>query len=128
MDGTKNSLLETWKDLPGHEGEYQVSNLGRVRSIQREICNRISCRIIPERILKLSVHNNGYQTIHLRKEGRRVKYFIHRIVAMAFLPREEIYIEVNHKDKNRLNNTLENLEWCTHLENCEHRDRTDEPF
>lgn len=79
----------------------------------------------------LHVHTNGYQVVWLRKPGIHQKFYVHRLVASHFLKREDHHEQVNHKDKDRLNNTIENLEWCTWEENHKHRDgvvNSDEPF
>lgn len=97
---------EVWKDVPGYEGLYQVSNMGRVKSLLRN-------KIITE-------HNtsNGYLQVHLNK-NKKVKYeYIHRIVARVFSEgMSELRNEVNHIDGNRINNISTNLEWCTRSEN-----------
>lgn len=121
-------MIEEWKNIPGFEGRYQISNCGRIKSCERQICNRIAnrriCRILPERILSTGIWL-GYEVVWLHAETGRKKLRVHRIVAECFIskPENPAAVEVNHKDKNRLNNSQSNLEWCTPIENCAHRDK-----
>ena len=92
--------MEIWRDIEGFDG-YQISNEGRVRSFKRG----------KEKILKAQI-NKGYLQLELRKNGVRKKEFIHRLVAQAFIPNPQNLPEVNHKDENKTNNCVENLEWC----------------
>lgn len=92
-------MEEIWKDIKGYEGLYQVSSLGRVRR--------------DGKILKSGLTRGGYLQVHLSKNGKVGHYKIHRLVAEAFLQNLDNNPEVNHKDENKLNNTAENLEWCT---------------
>lgn len=107
-----------WRDIQGFENCYQVSNTGRVRSLDRQRVNRV----IPGQEMTLQVHTNGYQVIKLRRPGVYKKFFIHRLVAIHFIKMIEGKDYVNHKDKDRLNNHIDNLEWVDHCENCFHRD------
>lgn len=122
--------MEVWRPIDGFEGRYEISNRGRVRSLAR--CNEKLQHICwPESIMKQIIHTNGYMVIWLRKPGSKKKFFVHRLVAFAFLEIVDGKDFVNHKDKNRKNNWLENLEFMTHQENCDHRDGkvcSDEPF
>lgn len=119
-------MIEIWKSIPGIEG-YQASNLGRIRSIARTVSVndgklKISKRLIKARVLKAcNCYQNGiahYTTVSLNGKTRAV----HRLVALAFLGRPPFgaMTEVNHKDGNRHNNTLRNLEWCTRKMNMDH--------
>ena len=101
--------MEEWKDIPGYAGLYQVSNLGRVKSL----------RFNKERIMK-STNSHGYQSIELCVNNVRFITGVHRLVAMAFLPNPQNLPEVNHKDRNRSNNCVDNLEWVTQSENVAH--------
>ena len=105
--------MEEWRDVPGYEGLYQVSNLGRVRGMRRGLLN----------ILSPSSYN-GYYRVNLSKGGKYITIHIHRLVAMAFLPNPNNYPQVNHKDGDRKNNNLNNLEWCTASYNQLHAFRT----
>ena len=97
---------EIWKDILGYEGKYMVSNWGRVKSLNYN-------RTGKERILKAGDNGNGYLEVILFKEGKGKHYKIHRLVAQAFLENSKGYNEVNHKDENKQNNCVENLEWCS---------------
>lgn len=99
-------MEEVWKDIVGYEGKYQVSNLGRVKSLNYKQTNS-------ERILKENTDKKGYKRAHLFKNGKGVHISIHRLVAEAFIPNPNNYPQVNHKDENKANNNMENLEWCT---------------
>ena len=96
-------MKEIWLDIKGYEGLYQVSNLGRIKSLKGR----------KEKIRKLGLGTSGYNFVGLIKNGM-VKYpQIHRLVAEAFIPNPENKPQVNHKDKNRQNNVVDNLEWCS---------------
>ena len=106
--------MEEWKAIKGYEGRYEVSNTGKVRSLDYHRRG-----IIKE--LKISVDRYGYPCISLPTGGNKKKHFtIHRLVAMAFLANPEDKPEVNHKDGNKLNNHADNLEWVTMQENQRH--------
>lgn len=109
------SKVEVWKDIPGFEGYYQASNMGRVKSLVRK--GRKS-----EVILKGSSNNIGYMLVQLRNEEvNRKSLLVHRVIMMTFEPRDDAdEMEVNHKDLNILNNALFNLEWTTCTENKAH--------
>lgn len=110
--------MEVWKNIEGFEDFYQVSNLGRVKSLSRRVASKNgSYRIIRERILKTSTNGVGYPVVSLNKPNFSKKYLVHRLVAMAFIPNPCGYRVVNHKDENRRNCKCENLEWCTHKYN-----------
>lgn len=110
---------EIWKDVKGYEGYYQVSNLGNVRSIDRIITdiNGVKQKRKGHEMSK-RCNQDGYLTVKLTKKNKDKRYFIHKLVAEAFISGKlnESY-EVNHKDCNRQNNVVENLEWCSHTEN-----------
>lgn len=92
--------IEIWKDINGYIGLYQVSNLGNVKSIKRNV------------ILKPNSHTKGYLKVHLYKGGVKSAKYIHRLVAESFIPNPKNYLQVNHKDENKKNNIVDNLEWC----------------
>lgn len=102
-------MNEIWKDIPGFEGLYQVSNLGRVKSFRQSS----KLHKVPEYILNPSLSSNGYYQVTLYKDTKRSKVLVHRLVAEAFVPNKNDFPMVNHIDENRLNNTASNLEWCT---------------
>lgn len=107
-------MAEEWRDVVGFEGYYQVSNLGRVKSLDRVKCDGI--RMIG-RIRKTHKDACGYELVQLRKDGIIKHYSVHRLVATAFIPNPCNLPQVNHKDENRSNNVVGNLEWCTQLYN-----------
>lgn len=92
-------MAETWKDVAGYEGLYQVSDLGRVRSL---LHGKV-------RILKFLDNGYGYLKVELNRNGK----LVHRLVAEAFIPNPLNLPQVNHKDEDKTNNTANNLEWCT---------------
>lgn len=103
-----------WLDIAEYEGLYQVSNCGRVKSLPR------NGTIKEERMLKPRVSKNGYLYVHLRN-GNISKYVkIHRLVAEAFIPNPDNKPQVNHINGNKLDNTVDNLEWVTASENTMH--------
>ena len=92
---------EIWKPIKGFEGEYEISNFGQVKSLKTNI------------ILHQYKYRGGYLEVHLRQHSKKFHKKIHRLVAEAFIPNPNNYPEVNHKDENKKNNCVENLEWCT---------------
>lgn len=108
--------MEIWRDIPGYEGKYQASNLGRIKSLDRLVTCGKQVNFIKGRILKPSLQgkeNLRYQSVSLCDDGKIKRFLVHRLVAMAFLPNPNNLPQVNHKDENQLNNNLDNLEWCT---------------
>lgn len=105
-------MEEIWKPVKGFEGYYEVSNLGRVRSIDRYVNTKgDSKRIRNGRVLKGIIHNE-YVLVTLSKDNLKSKKRVHRIVAEAFLPNPDNLPQVNHKDEDKTNNNVTNLEWC----------------
>jgi len=113
--------LETWKDIEGYNGYYQVSNHGRVRSIERVVKRGSNYLPVSERILKLGT-KCGYKTVALSKYGKVKYYQVHRLVAKSFIPNPKNLPCVNHKDENPGNNNVSNLEWCTKSYNNSYND------
>lgn len=105
---------EVWKPVPNYEGLYEISNLGKIRSLYYITHNTFYNRI---RVMKPQNNGTGYLKVQLYKNGKKEAYLIHRLVASVFIPNPENLPQVNHKDENKLNNNVENLEWCTHLYN-----------
>jgi hypothetical protein len=101
-------MEEVWKEVIGYEGLYQVSNLGKVKSIKKNI------------LLKPVFDKRGYNMVSLYINGKGKTNKIHRIIAIAFIPNPENKPQVNHKDCNKNNNSVENLEWNTNRENIQH--------
>ena len=109
--------MEVWKDIPGYEGKYQISNMGRVKSLPR---NEKFCKRPTEVILKTFICGSGYQEVILKDNGTRKPKLIHRMVAESFVPNPSGKEEVNHKDGDKDNNRYTNLEWVTPRENIRH--------
>ena len=107
--------MEIWKDIKGYEGLYQVSNLGRVKHLEFTRPNLLTGGVstIKEKVLKQRLTLYGYYTVLLSKNGKKRWYFVHRLVAEAFIPNPDNLPFVNHKDENKVNNISSNLEWCT---------------
>ena len=113
-------MKEIWKDIKGYEGLYQVSNLGRVKSLKREIKNQYNKYIIKEKIITSFDNGKGYLRLYLYKNGISKNYYIHRLVAEAFIPNPNNYMEINHKSGIKTENFVNNLEWCNRKQNMEH--------
>lgn len=105
-------MQEIWKNVKNYEGLYQVSNLGKIKTLQR--------RGATTKIIKPKKNSNGYLIVGLHKNGIRKEVAIQRLVAIAFIKNLEEKPEVNHIDGNKENNNVFNLEWVTHKENMEH--------
>ena len=101
-------MTEEWRDVKGYRGLYQVSNFGRVNSL------------VSNSMMTPSVGRQGYLVVNLYKNGTRKMHGVHRIVAGAFLPNPDDKPQVNHKDGNKQNNNVNNLEWCTKSWNALH--------
>ena len=98
--------MEEWKYIEGYEGLYQVSNYGRVRSLFYRKKNQVQ-------LLKLRKVTKGYLQVALWKNRKRKDFMVHKLVAEAFIPNPNNYPQINHKDEDKTNNCVENLEWCT---------------
>lgn len=113
--------METWKDISGFEGLYKVSDKGRVMSLERvQILKNGNKRTLKSKILKAGHYTNGYEFVILRKDGQSFNKSVHRLVANAFLDPIDGKYYVNHKNCNRTDNLVENLEWVTCSENIYH--------
>lgn len=95
---------EIWKDIPGYEGLYVVSSFGRIKSINY---HNTGC----SRIMR-QTKRNGYLSVGLFKGGKQKMFLAHRLVALVFIPNPHNLPQVNHKDEDKTNNCVENLEWC----------------
>ena len=104
-----SDMIEEWRAVPGYEGLYEVSDQGRVRSIDRY--DSIG-RLRKKRYIKLSLSSSGYFSVGLSKKGKVTIYLVHRLVAQVFIPNPFSLPQVNHKDEDKKNNIAENLEWC----------------
>ena len=124
-------MEEIWKDIFGYEGLYQISNLGRVKSLNY-------MRTRKERILKQQKDKGGYLLADLTKDNKRTHFLIHRLVALHFIPNDDLFkTEINHKDECKTNNIVfvnddgtideskSNLEWCTPKENSNYGTRNE---
>ena len=107
---------EEWKDVEGYEGKYQVSNLGKIKSL---IFSNRQATFEQEKILKPQ-KNRNYLQVSLSKNNKIKIINIHRLVAKAFIPNPNNFPQVNHKDGNKMNNNANNLEWCTCSQNIQH--------
>lgn len=107
-------MYEVWKPVVGFEGLYEVSNKGRVRSIDREILQKNGrTRKKVGVVLKQFITNKGYPYVMVNKDYKQHLKTVHHLVAEAFIPNPNNYPVVNHKDEDKTNNCVENLEWCT---------------
>lgn len=113
-----NDNLETWKDIPGYETYYQASTLGRIKSLSRKSARGF---LLKEKIIKGSPNTDGYLQLRLYKEGVKTVYRVHRLIALTFIPNTENKPRINHRDNDRTNNMLINLEWATHQEDIDHK-------
>lgn len=103
-------MVEIWRDIEGYEGLYQVSSLGRVKLLDYRHTGK-------ERIMKVR-RNNGYLIVGLCRDGKQKTFKVHRLVATAFISNPENLPQINHKDEDKTNNIVENLEWCSAKYNC----------
>ena len=112
-------MEEIWKDIEGYNGLYQVSNMGRVKSIDHYASNGQKIILYKGKIRKQNVHN-GYLYVELSKNNVANTRLVHRLVARAFIENPNCYNTINHIDGNKLNNNYKNLEWCTQRQNVNH--------
>lgn len=106
-------MSEQWKSVVGYEGIYEVSSYGNVRSVDRKIQHKDG-KVTTQKgkLLKQSIHRKGYPIVYLSKGSKKRTVKIHRLVAEAFIPKQSGRDMVNHKDENKCNNHVNNLEWC----------------
>lgn len=116
--------MEEWRSIKSYEGIYEVSSWGRVRSVDRVVqssCRHTSfCYTKKGQILKPQPNNKGYFILQLKNKNRRHAVSVHRLVAETFIPNPDNLSDVNHKDGNKTNNHVENLEWMSHFDNVHH--------
>lgn len=123
----QNSMKEEiWKTIPCYKG-YEASTLGRVRSKERLIRRNNRYKyydvIYPSKILSPCKHKNGYLYVELCENGKMKKIGIHRLIGFTFIPNPDNLPQINHKDYNKENNSIENLEWCDAKYNAIHRNK-----
>lgn len=104
-------MVEEWRDIPGYEGLYAVSNLGNIKSLKRFVNVSTRNRIIKEKLLTPTPGHYGYLFVNLSKSGIHRVYYVHKIVAEVFIPNPDMFPIVKHKDGNKQNNSVDNLEW-----------------
>lgn len=115
-------MQEIWRDVVGYEDYYQVSNFGRVRSVDRFVCGNVGQpKKVNAKILK-QVIRGKYMAVRLSYKGKCKSFNVHRLVANAFIDNPNNFPCVNHKDENKMNNNSENLEWCSYLYNSNYGD------
>ena len=114
------NMKEIWKDIKGYEGLYQVSNLGRVKSLNREVQCKTGLSKRKGRELRPGIASNGYLMVALYNNRVQKCRTLHSLIAEAFIPNPEGFPCVNHKNGNRIDNRLENLEWVTYSGNNYH--------
>ena len=121
VDDNGVTCVEQWKDIPDYEGYYQISNLGRVKSLEKTliICKR-KCVYKPL-IKKPHISKRGYWEIGICKNRLGVTKKIHRLIAISFIDNPKNHPQINHIDGNKLNNNISNLEWVNNRENACHR-------
>ena len=115
-------MIEEWRSVPGYEGLYEVSNTGRVRSLDKyDSMNRF----LRGRILRLFTDGLGYLRAQLYSNSKRKSFLVHRLVAQAFIPNPDNLPQVNHRDENPSNDNVDNLEWCDGKYNVNYGTRID---
>ena len=113
-------ITEKWKDIIGYKGYYMISNQGNVKSLDRKImCNGVYIQL-KEKIIKSFANAKGYRSVLLSRDGIQKRYWLHRLVAIAFIPNPGNKPTVNHKKGLKAGNGVSNLEWATQAENNEH--------
>jgi len=113
--------MEIWKTIKGYEGYYEISNLGRIKALERIVDNHsMFLKKIKEKILTNSISKTGYYTTSLSIKAVKKTFKIHRLIAINFIENHNNYPCINHIDGNKLNNDIYNLEWCTIKQNNYH--------
>jgi hypothetical protein len=113
--------MEVFKDVENYEGYYQISNLGRIKSLQRFAKNHSGFKkVLKERFLNPSISKTGYYVVSFKKDGIKKTFKVHRLIAIAFIDKVEGKDFINHKNGIKTDNRIENLEWCNIAENNRH--------
>ena len=119
-------MIEEWRPVVGYEGLYEVSNTGRVRSLDMYVKSRYgNYRLHKGKVLSPAKDKNGYLKVNLCYNGKDKIIRVHRLVTEAFIPNPDNLPEVNHKDEDKTNNRVENLEWCDRSYNINYGTRKD---
>ena len=119
-------MIEEWRPIEGYEGLYEVSSYGKVRSLDRYVKNgHSSYRLQKGRVLSPTKDRYGYLFVILTCNGKHKMFLVHRLVAQAFIINFDNLLEVNHKDEDKTNNSVENLEWCDRKYNLNYGSRKD---
>ena len=118
--------IELWKWIPGYEGYYMASTHGRIKSVDRYVGYKKSGqRLMKGKILKQSTDKGGYKIVQLNKNGKEKLFTVHRLVAQVFLENSSNLPQVNHKDENKQNNNVDNLEWISPKDNMNYGTRNE---
>ena len=117
------TMKEFFVKIPGFDG-YEISNLGNVKSLERYIKIQDRTKFVKERILRKAIGKRGYYVVLLKNKNKAYTKYIHRLIAETFIHNFYDKKLINHKDGNKLNNSIDNLEWCTPKENLYHAVKT----
>jgi len=118
-----NNEKEIWRAHPEYEG-IEVSTFGNVRSLDKVVpCRGNRTRLVKGRILKPASNGHGYLQVNVKIDGKFINKSVHRLVARTFILNPDNLLEINHKDCDKTNNSVDNLEWVTHEENIAYRDK-----
>jgi hypothetical protein len=117
--------MEIFKDIEGYEGYYQISNLGKVKSLHRIVDNHSGFKkVLKEKFLNPNISKTGYYVVSFKKNNIKKTFKVHRLIANSFIPHVKDKKFVNHINGIKTDNRIENLEWCTILENNLHARKT----